>query len=467
MLARLCAVLLAVAMAPSASVAEPLTPGHDPARSLLADLVAIDTSIGHGGVPVAVALLATRFRDAGFDPRDITVVPLGETAALVVRYRGSGRQRPIDVMAHLDVVPASAEDWGRNPFALTEENGMLIGRGTLDVKGEVALLVSTLIGLHAEGYVPNRDLVLVLTGDEETTGLTGETLVGAHRELVDAEFALNADNLGGGTLDEHDGHPLVFRVQGSEKASARFELRTRNPGGHSSQPRDDNAIYDLADALEAVRHDRFPVRHNAWTEGDFKGTADAVGGPLGDAMRRFAANPDDHEAAERISRDPVFVGRVRTTCVATQLSGGHAPNALPQRATALLSCRIFPGETMQAVHDHLQAVVGSRAEVIDGPPIAVPAASPLRTDVMAAVQRAIDATHPGAAVIPTQSSYATDGSTFRLAGIPTYGVGGLFIRESEQFAHGLNERIPVASFEAGLAYWRTLLMTLTQTTPTP
>jgi acetylornithine deacetylase/succinyl-diaminopimelate desuccinylase-like protein len=454
------ALSLAIATGLFAPAANAATDNTAAAHTLLGELVAIDTSLGKNGVTRAAELVAARLRAGGFEDRDITLVPTGDTAALVVRYRGRGERPPMDLMAHLDVVAAHAEDWGRDPFTLIEDHGYLIGRGTLDVKGEIALLVTTLIGLRQDHFVPDRDLILVLTGDEETGGASGEALIAQHRELVEAEFALNADNLGGGMLDEKDGHPVLFRVQGAEKTAARLELRTRNAGGHSSQPRDDNAIYALAAALNAVQHNRFPVRYNEWTLGDLAGTGAALGGELGTAMLRFAADPADEAAAERISREPTFVGRLRTTCVATQLSGGHALNALPQSASALLSCRIFPGDTLQDVHDHLQQWVGPDVEVIDGWPITQPPPSPLRADVMAAVQTAIAATHPGARVIPTQSSYATDGSTFRLGGIPTYGVGGLFIRDSEQFAHGLNERIPVASFDAGLTYWRVLIETL-------
>lgn len=448
--------------APALAATYPATSPQEAARHLLADLVSHDTSLGRAGVPAVARDLAARFEAAGFPPSDITVVPVADTAALVVRYRGDGSGgRPIDLLAHLDVVAARAEEWGRDPFMLSEQDGYLIGRGTLDVKGEVALLVTTLLDLRSHGFVPTRDLILVLTGDEETTGLSGEELLSHHRNLVDAEYALNADNLAGGTLSETDARPLLFRVQGSEKASARFELRTRNPGGHSSQPRADNAIYALADALKAIEALRFPVMWNEWTLGDFAGTADVIEGPLGDAMRRFSRDPREGAAAELIAEDSTFIGRIRTTCVATMLQGGHAVNALPQSASATLSCRIFPGESMQDVHDRLQKTVGPLVTVIDGPPIAAAAASALRPDVMDAVRVAIDATHPGARVIPTQSSYGTDGSSFRLSGIPTYGVGGLFIKESEQFSHGLNERIPVASFDAGLVYWRTLITTLT------
>jgi hypothetical protein len=462
---------LAFIMAATISVSGaelPRSGSEKAALQLLGELVAEDTSLGHGGVPKVTAALAARFRAAGFPSADITIIPVLDTAALVVRYRGARSGKPpIDLIAHLDVVAARAEDWGRNPFELTNENGYLIGRGTLDVKGEVALLVTTLIDLKSEGYTPSRDLILVLTGDEETTGDTAEALVIDHRNLIDAEFALNADNLGGGTLDETDGRPLLFRVQGSEKASARFMIRTRNAGGHSSQPRADNAIYALADALKAVERYAFPLRWNEWTLGDFAGTGDVISGSLGDAMRRFSVNQKDTEAAQQIAQESAFVGRLRTTCVATQLQGGHAPNALPQSATATLSCRIFPGESMQDIHDQLQTIVGPKVEVIDGPRITPAPFSPLRADVLAAVNVAIQAAHPGARVIPTQSSYGTDGATFRLAGIPTYGVGGLFIKESEQFAHGLNERIPFQSFEAGLEYWKRLIQSLAPPAPAP
>ncbi len=452
--------LLAAAWAAAASeVPNPGSP--EAARALLYDLVARDTSLGRGGVPGAAKEVARRFLDAGFAPADVTIVPLHDTAALVVRYRGDGSGgRPIDFLAHLDVVGARAADWGRDPYALTEQDGYLIGRGTLDVKGEIALLVTTLLGFKAQGFVPTRDLILILTGDEETSGETADELVTHRRDLIDADFALNADNLGGGSLAETDGRPLLFRVQGAEKGSARFVLKTQNRGGHSSQPRSDNAIYELATALKIVEATRFPVRWNEWTLGDFAGTATTTPGALGEAMRRFAKNPHNAQAAATISADPIFIGRLRTTCVATLLEGGHAPNALPQSAAATLSCRIFPGETMQDVHAILQRAIGSTAVVTDGPPIAAAAVSALRPDVMKAVETAVQATHPGARVIPTQSSYGTDAPSFRLAGIPTYGVGGLFIKESEQFAHGLNERIPVASFDAGLQYWNILMRAL-------
>ena len=431
------------------------------ARALLADLVAVDTSPDSGRVPVLTALLAARFAAGGFEARDITVVPHKDTSSLVVRYRGDGSgARPIALLVHLDVVAARAEDWGRNPYSLVEEKGYFIGRGTLDVKQEAALMATTFLTLRARSFVPTRDLILVFTGDEETDGETAEDLVTHHRELVDAEFALNSDNLGGGVLDEVDGRPRLFRVQGAEKASLIYSVEAHGTGGHSSQPRADNAIFALSDALAAIERYRFPVMWNDWTRGDFRETASTAPAPLATVMRAFAKNPRDRHASDTLSADSVYVGRVRTTCTATMLEGGHAPNALPLTAKATVSCRVFPGMTAAQVLQTLQRLAGPKVAVKMSAEVLVSDASPLRADVMAAVTRAVSAANPGARIAPTQSSYATDGAVFRAAGIPTYGVGGTFIRESEQFAHGVNERIPVESFYRGLVHWETLIRAL-------
>ena len=447
------AVLTAQAEAPQDARAQ--------ARALLEELVGVDTSPDSGRVPVLTALLSARFIAGGFESRDVTVVPYKNTSSLVVRYRGYGSGgRPIALLVHLDVVAARAEDWGRNPYSLVEENGYFIGRGTLDVKQEAALMATTFLTLRAQGFVPTRDLILVFTGDEETDGETAEDLVSHHRDLVDAEFALNSDNLGGGVLDEVDGRPRLFRVQGAEKASLIYYVEAHGTPGHSSQPRADNAIFALADALAAIERYRFPVMWNDWTRGDFRETATSAPAPLAAAMKAFAKNPLDRHASDVLSADSVYVGRVRTTCTATILEGGHAPNALPQSARATVSCRVFPGTTAAQVLQSLQRIAGPRVTVKLSAEVIVSDASPLREDVMAAVARAVAAANPGARIAPTQSSYATDGAVFRAAGIPTYGVGGTFIRESEQFAHGLNERIPVESFYRGLVHWETLIRVL-------
>jgi acetylornithine deacetylase/succinyl-diaminopimelate desuccinylase-like protein len=280
-----------------------------------------------------------------------------------------------------------------------------------------------------------------------------------HRDLVDAEFALNGDG-GGGVLSEESGKPLLYYVQGAEKSSAKFLLTTHNPGGHSSQPRPDNAIYELADALKAVQNYQFPVKWNDWTIGDFKAAGPVTPGPLGAAMTRFAADPHDAAAVAELSKVGAYVGRLRTTCVATMLEGGHAENALPQSATATINCRIFPGTPPAEVQATLQKLVGPRVEVRSGYEAIMSEASPLRADVMSAVATAVHAANPGAVIVPTQAAYATDGAIFRNGGIPTYGVGSIFIKHSEEFAHGLNERIPVESFYAGLTHWYVLIRTL-------
>jgi len=430
------------------------------AREIFAHIVGIESSIGKGKVPLVAKYLADRFKAGGFPEADIHVLPLGETASLVVRYRGSGRGgKPIAFIAHMDVVTAKRSDWQRDPYTLTEENGFFYGRGTADVKQEVALLSATFLRLKAEGFMPTRDLIIAFSGDEETAQATARDLVTAHHDLVDAEFALNGDG-GGGVLAEGTAKPLIFYVQGAEKSSAQFLLTTHNPGGHSSQPRPDNAIYELADALEALRHYEFPVQWNEWTVGDFKAASHVTPGPLGAALARFAAEPGNAAAAAEISRNPAFIGRVRTTCVATMLNGGHAENALPQTATASINCRIFPGTNAAQVQKTLQGLVGAKVDIRQAYDALVSDASPMRADVMNAVAKAVAAVDPGVPVVPTQAAYATDGAVFRNGGIPTYGVGGVFIMDSEDFAHGLNERIRVKEFYNGLIYWDALIEAL-------
>jgi acetylornithine deacetylase/succinyl-diaminopimelate desuccinylase-like protein len=461
--ACLAAGLLLAMRLPAAPAAAPDAVRSE-AREIFAHIVGIESSVGKGQVPAVAEYLAERFRAGGFAPADVHVLPLGETASLVVRYRGhssgnGGGGRPIAFIAHMDVVTANRADWQRDPYRLIEENGYFFGRGTSDVKQEVALLTATFLNLKAQGFVPTRDLIIAFSGDEETAQATARDLVTKHRDLVDAEYALNADG-GGGVLGEDTGKPLLFYVQGAEKSSAEFLLTTHNPGGHSSMPRADNAIYELADALKAVQHTEFSVQWNDWTLGDFKAAGAVTSGTLGAAMLRFAANPHDAAAAAEIAKNPAFVGRIHTTCVATMLSGGHAENALPQSATATINCRIFPGTSAADVQRTLQQKVGPNVEVTQGYEALVSDASPMRADILAAVARAIAAADPGARVVPTQAAYATDGAVYRNAGIPTYGVGGVFIKDSEEFAHGLNERIRVDAFYDALTYWAVLIKTL-------
>jgi acetylornithine deacetylase/succinyl-diaminopimelate desuccinylase-like protein len=429
------------------------------AREIFAKVISIPTSVGLGKVPEEANYLAGEFRKGGFPDADIHVLPLGETASLVVRYRGDGSGgKPILFMAHMDVVTAKREDWQRDPYTLIEENGFFYGRGTLDIKSGITELTATFLRLKAEGYKPKRDLIIVFSGDEETDGKTAQDLVKNHRDLVDAEYALNSD-AGGGSMDEN-GRELVFGLQTAEKTYASFELTVRNPGGHSSLPRPDNAIYELADALKKLQAYRFPVMWNDTTVAYYRATSKVTQGKIGEAMGAFAKDPHDTAAAEVLTSSPQEIGRIRTTCVPTLLRGGHADNALPQSATATVNCRIFPGISVADVGKTLQSIVGPSVELkVIGEPFATDP-SPLRADVMAAVTSVVHKLHPGVPVVPTQEAGATDGIYFRGAGIPTYGVGSAFIKDSDAFAHGLNERLPVKSFYQDLDHWYLLIKAL-------
>ncbi len=422
------------------------------ARAIYSKLISLHTEVGRAQVPVLAEYLAGEFRAAGFAANDIHILPVGETASLVVRYPGDGSGgKPILFMAHMDVVTAKREDWQRDPYTLVEENGYFYGRGTSDVKDGVATLSATFLRLKAEGFKPRRDLVIVFSGDEETEMATIQDLAKNHRDLIDAEYALNSDG-GGGSLDE-SGRPQIFNIQTAEKTYASFELTVRNAGGHSSMPRPDNAIYELADALKRLQAYAFPVQWNDTTVAAFRASGKARKDEVGAAMIRFADHPGDEQAARVLSAEPGEVGSLRTTCIPTLLRGGHADNALPQSATATVNCRIFPGVAVEAVRQVIQDQVGKNVEVVAiGAPVASDA-SPLRADVMAAVTRAAHAIHPGVPVVPAQESGATDGLYLRAVGIPTYGVSGMFMKESDEFAHGLNERVPVQGFYDGLEYW--------------
>ena len=457
LIGTIAALVLAVRSQPGQAAAPAAVQAE--AREIFAKLISYKTSVGLGQVPVMAGYLAEQFRAAGFAESDIHILALGETASLVVRYPGDGTGgKPILLLAHMDVVTAKPEDWKRDPFTLIEEDGYFFGRGTSDVKDGIATLTATFLRLKAEGFKPTRDMVIVFSGDEETEMATIQDLVKYHRNLIDAEYALNSDG-GGGNLDKA-GKPLVFGMQAAEKTYASFELTIRNAGGHSSQPRADNAIYDLADALKRVQAYRFPVSWNEITLAAFSAAGKATPGPVGEAMSRFAKDPTDASAIDVLSAEPSEVGRIRTTCIPTLLRGGHADNALPQSATATVNCRIFPGVAVEAVRETLQEVAGENEVVVSiGAPTASDA-SPLRADVMAAVAKAVHARYPGTPIVPIQAPYATDGSVWRAGRIPTYGAGSLFMKESDEFAHGLDERVPVASFYAGLDHWYVLLKTL-------
>ena len=441
--------VLAFAAAPVAAQEAPPRADQQQARAIYQRLISFRTARGHGQVPAMTAYIIETLRAGGVPAADIVTIPHEETTALLVRVPGrDATARPILFSGHMDVVDARPEDWERDPFTLVEEEGYFFGRGTLDNKAGIAAMVSTLLRMRAEGVQPRRTLVFAFVGDEET-GMATTRLVAAHDWVRNAEYAINTD--AGGGLTGPDGRPMIYLIQGAEKTYASFRLTLTNPGGHSSRPRADNAIYELAQALVRLQQHRFPVSSNALTRSYLGAVGRTVPGPTGEALRRFAANPDDAEAAETLSRESEFVGTTRTTCVATMLEAGHAENALPQRASAVVNCRIFPGVSVDSVRATLAGVVANPAITIEtiGTPQESPASEP-REDVFAAIGRAVHAVHPGVPVTGYLESGGTDGLVYRAAAIPTWASSGVFIRPDEMFAHGLNERIPVASFYQGL-----------------
>jgi acetylornithine deacetylase/succinyl-diaminopimelate desuccinylase-like protein len=359
----------------------------------------------------------------------------------------------------MDVVEALPSDWERPPFELTRDDNYFYARGTVDNKFGVTQLTSTFIRLKKEGFVPDRDLIIAFSGDEESGMVTTRYLAHERPDLGEAEFALNSD-AGGGDLSA-DGKPLVYLIQAAEKTYVTWEITVRNPGGHSSRPRPDNAIYDLADAIKKIQAYKFPVRWSEMTQTFFEETGEQLGGELGEAMVRFAKNPRDEAAAERLSRESSYVGTTRTTCVVTMLKAGHAENALPQSATATVNCRVFPGVPVAAVEAALKQVVDNDAiefkqlqEATESP------ISRLRPDVTAAVSKAVRARYPGVKVIAYMESGGTDGMHFRKAGIPTWAVSGIFMNPDEMYAHGLNERVPIEAFYGALDHWSIILKEL-------
>jgi acetylornithine deacetylase/succinyl-diaminopimelate desuccinylase-like protein len=436
------------------------------ALAMFSDVIAMRTAEGHGKVPEMAAYLERQFLDAGFYENEVRLLPHTlptgeEVASLVVRYRGNGLsgKKPILLLAHMDIVDAIPSDWERDPFTLIEEDGYFFGRGTLDNKAGIVGLTATFKRLMSDDFTPTRDLIIAFTGDEETHMETIRALVNEHRDLTDAEFVLNAD-AGHGYLD-HDHNPLAYLLQSAEKTYATFELTIRNPGGHSSRPRADNAIYELASVLKNIEAYRFPSRINDTTRDYFEKLSMLVGGELGEAMRDFVADKDDEAARAVLEADPSQVGITRTTCIATMLKAGHAENALPQTATATVNCRIFPGISIESVRQRLITAADNPDLEIrvsyEGSPSPE---SPPREDVKGSVADAVAEQYAEVPIVNYMAAYGTDGSHARIAGLPTYGVSGLFMREEDMFAHGLNERIPVRSFYASLDYWYQILTEL-------
>lgn len=454
------ALLLGTAPASAAAKADPAQ--HAQMLDIWKRMIAIPTVQGRGQMRAMADYIAGLLTRGGFAAEDIRIEGSGDSVSLAARYPGtapaSARNRPLLLSGHMDVVEAHASDWTRDPFTPVEENGFVYGRGALDMKFGDAVLVSTLLKLKSEGFKPSRDIILVLSGDEETEMATTARLAEQYGE---AEILLNAD--GGGGLLDGKGKPVAFYVQGGEKTYADYEISITNPGGHSSRPGPTNAIYDLARAIDRIAAYRFPPQVNELTRGFFRATGKQVGGELGAAMLRFADDPGDEAAAAKLRAEPEYVGITGTTCVATMLTGGHALNALPQKASVSVNCRIFPGTSIESVRDTLAKVIDNPQATITtlGAPLASDA-SPLRPDLMKAVRKGIDLSFPGLPIVPQMAAGATDSLYFRAKGVPSYGVLGMFIKPEDDFSHGLNERAPVASIDPALLLMRTLVVDLSK-----
>ena len=456
--ALLLAIVLLSPTALSAISPENMTRYSKVAEDLLRDGVSRQTVAGAGHVPAYARFLAAQFQQAGFPDEDIHVLPYGETAALVVRYRGDGssKQKSILLSSHMDVVGADPGDWERHPFELQEDDTFYFGRGVLDNKFDVSLLTTLFIWLKAEGFVPTRDLIIAFTGDEESYQETVQHLTGEFRDLIDAEYALVVDG-GGGALDD-SGKAFQYQIGFAEKTYATFSMTARNRGGHSSMPRPDNAIFDLAAAIQRLELHTFPVETNEITLTYFARTAPFLNNEVGEAMARFAADSTDESAIETLRSKPEYVGTLGTTCIPTMLKAGHAENALPRSATATVNCRIFPGHSVEDIQRVLQGVAGNPdlEWAVVGTPVSSDA-SPFNPELMDAVSASLGQIYPGVPVIPKMVSGTTDGAYFRAAGIPSYSLTGIFLNPADSYAHGLNERVRKASIPESLIFWSSMI----------
>ena len=456
---KLSAILLSTALGVGLFVrgvaAEGLRPQQQLAYDIYKELVEINTVTATGDTKRAAEAMAARLRAGGIAEGDIHVFsPAPRKGNLVARLRGSGARKPILLLAHLDVVPANREDWSVDPFKLTEQDGYFYARGSGDDKYMAAAFVTNLIRYKAEGYKPDRDIIVALETDEEILdrdGLGIQWLLKNHRDLIDAEFALNE----GGGVGLKDGKPIRNGVQTSEKVSLSYRLDVKNKGGPSYVPTKDNAIYHLAEGLVRLSKFSFPLHLNETTRAYFERSAQFEGDQTAADMRSVLSEKPDPSAMSfvRLAANPVYNSQLRTTCVATMLEGGHAVNALPQLASAKVNCRIMPGESVDEVKATLERVLADdqiTVTQLDQPILSAPSA--LHEEIMGAIEKLSHEYWPTAVVMPTMSAGATDGSYLRNAGIPTYGHTGLAGDINDMRAHGKDERIPIKSFYEGNEY---------------
>ncbi len=445
---------------------QPLSPDHQLARDIFKELIEINTTdTPAGNVTTAAEAMAARFRQAGFPAGDIHVLgPLPNKHNVVVRIHGRGQGKPILFLAHLDVVQALKQDWSADldPFKFNEKDGFFYGRGTSDVKDGDAILAENFIRLKKEGWQPSRDLILALTADEEGGESNGVTwLLQNHRDLIDAEYCINTD---GGDFELEKGKRLLLGVQTSEKNYVDFTLEVKSNGGHSSRPVKDNAIYHLAGGLERLGNFDFPVMLNETTKAFFEKTASLQQDTATAAdFHSIAKDPSNKEAADRLAKSPYVNALLRTTCVATRLDGGHANNALPQTARANVNCRMLPNDSLENVQAILKRVLADdhiSLAVLNNSGAAP--ASPVNPKIMDVMENLSTKLYGGIPVVPQMDTGASDGKPLRLAGIPTYGIPGVFEDIDDVRAHGRDERIGVKEFYDGVDFYYQLIKELTR-----
>jgi len=445
-------------------------PYHLLAHDVFQQLIEINTTDSVGNVTTAAEAMAQRFRDAGFPESDIQVVgPNERKRNLVVRLHGTGAKKPILLNGHLDVVEARREDWTTDPFQFVEKDGFYYGRGTQDMKSDDAIFVTELIHFYKEGYKPDRDLILALTADEEGGKFNGvDWLLRNHRELIDADFVLNPDN---GSVDTIDGKPVDVAMDATEKLYADFRLEATNPGGHSSLPVPDNAIYHVADALGRLQQYQFPAELNAVTRAYFAAMSDIQKGQTAADMKAILKGPPDAAAVKRLSTNPEYNAILRTTCVATRFDAGHANNALPQRAAANVNCRILPEHTREEIRQKLIAIFADASIAVhyvtpDGqlldraPEEKGMAPVALRPDIMQPLREVVRQMW-NVPVVPSMNTGASDAVYTDAAGMPTYGITGIGIDVGDVRAHGKDERVRAQSFYEGVDFYYRYLKLLT------
>jgi acetylornithine deacetylase/succinyl-diaminopimelate desuccinylase-like protein len=472
--ARLAAALAALALslgaAGAAGVADPPATVGDAAfaRDILRELIAIPSTHANGTTEAAKAVVA-RLTAAGFAPADAQLLIPAEHPAsgnVVARLHGRGKGKPLLYICHLDVVEAKAADWTRDPFQLTEDGGYLYGRGTIDMKGQDAAVLASLIRMKREGFVPDRDIVVAFTADEEAGGASNGVawLVAHHRDLIDAQFVVNPD---GGEAGMKHGRKLYVGVETSEKMFLSFQAQATDKGGHSSRPTTGNPIYRLASALDRLSRFQFPVHLTDTTRLYFSRRAGLEAGPLKADMQGAARTPPDPDALMRLSESVETNILLRTTCVATQIEGGHAENALPQRARATLQCRVIPGESWESVRDTLTAVLADPAIELTVLTAARPSPeSPPSPALLSIVEGVAHTLWPEVIVLPQMAAGASDSVYTLAAGLPSYGIDGMFDDLDDGRAHGRDERIGVRAFAEDVEFTYRLMRRLS-TAPWP